>query len=103
VFDKIEVVREERYCVPAYQFYCNGTASFTYQAGRRETRQEQGYKKGFLDDSTSHVIKTIEEIMWTPMSGSASVSATVFAPGDKKLAPQVQQLYMQLDPDHLSR
>jgi len=30
VFEKVEVVREERYCVPAYCFHCNGTESFTY-------------------------------------------------------------------------
>jgi hypothetical protein len=36
-FEKIEVVREERYCVPAYCFYCNGTASFTYEKGVERT------------------------------------------------------------------
>ena len=97
VFGKVEIVSEERHCVPAFQIYCSGSASFTYQVGRIETRQEQGYKKGFLDDATYHTIKTIKETKWTPMSSSASVSETVFAPGVKKLVVPVQRLYTRFD------
>ena len=102
VFDKLEIISEERHCVPAYQFYCSGTASFTYQVGRREIRQEQGYKKGILDDETYHTIKTIEEIKWTPMSSSAAVTETVYAPASKKLADPIQKLYAQLDAKKLT-
>ena len=103
VFDKVEVVREERHCVPAFQIYCSGSASFTYQVGRRETRQEQGYKKSWDGDTTYHTIKTIEETKWTPMSSSASVSESVFAPGVKKVAVPVQKLYTRLNATQLTK
>ena len=96
VFEKAEAILEERYCVPAYCFYCNGTASFTYMAvniRQHKTTQDLG------DRSRTEWENYEEE---TLMNGNASASATLFAPGDKKLAQQVQQLYMQLDPDKLA-
>ena len=95
-FEKIEVIREERHCVPAYQFYCNGTASFTYMAvniRQHKTTQDLG-------DRSRTVWENYEEE--TLSNGSTSVSPTLFAPGEKRLAPQVQQLYMQLNPDQLA-
>ena len=102
VFEKGEVVREEHYCVPAYQFSYNATASFICQVGNTERVQEQSYEKGFLSDEVSHVITTKDVTKWTPMSSSVSLSGVLFTPGEKKLAPQIQKLYMQLDPNHLS-
>jgi len=95
VFDKIEVVREERYCVPAYCFYCNGTTSFTYEAGN----QRQHKTAVDLGDRVRVEKETYME--WTQMSGSASITATLFAPGHKKFTQQVEKLYMQLDPGQL--
>lgn len=84
VFDKIEVVQEKHYCVPAYCFYCNGTASFTYEAGNRREH------KTAIDLGDRTRVETERYTEWTHMSGSASISATLFAPGERKLAPQIQ-------------
>ena len=101
VFDKVEVVREERYCVAAYQFFCNGSASFTCQVGNIERVQEQSYEKGFLDDATYHVISTKNVTKWSPMSSTVSCTGTVFASGNKNLATPIQRLYSKYDPSRL--
>jgi len=96
VFEQVEVIKEEHYCVPAYCFYCNGTASFTYQAGN--VRQQTVVR----DDGKSSWEETRSRMEWSQMSGSASVSHTLFAPGEKKFSPLIKQLYMKRDPSQLS-
>lgn len=96
VLDKAEVIREERYCVPAYCFYCNGTASFTYETG---VQRSQTYT---VDRGDSVEIREKTRTEWQPGSSSASITETVFAPGEKKLAQYIQQLYMQIDQQQLA-
>jgi hypothetical protein len=95
VFEKGEVVREEHYCVPAYCFYCNGTASFTYEVGNKRA-QTYTVDRG---DRVEIIEKT--RIEWSPGSSSAAVSQTVFVPGNKKLATEIEKLYKHLDPNKL--
>jgi len=94
--DKIVVVREERHCVPAYCFYCNATASFTYEKGveRKETYNvvRKDSKGGIISD-----VKEKTHIDWHPGSSSASVSQTVFVPGNRKMASQTMKLYSSFD------
>jgi hypothetical protein len=95
VFDKAEVIREERHCLPAYCFYCTGTASFTYEAGN--IRQHKTVK-----DLGDKVVTEKENYMeWTQMSGSASATATLFVPGNKDFASQIKELYFLQDPKQL--
>jgi hypothetical protein len=95
IFEKGEVVREEHHCVPAYLFYCNGTASYTYEAGnvRKQVVVRDNGEKSW-EETRSHT-------EWTQMNGTANASATVFTSGSKTLAQQVNKLYMFLDPNKL--
>ena len=95
VFEKIEVVREEHHCVPAFYFYCNGTASFTYDAiniRQHKTSHDMGDK---------NVTKWENYEEATQMSGSANASAKVVASGNKAFGSQVRDLYMFLDDNKL--
>lgn len=91
VFEKVEIILEERYCVPAYVFHCNGTESFNYEVGN-ERSQTYTVNKG---DSVEIREKTRTE--WTPSNGTASVRKIIVAAGNKDLAKQVQGLYANLD------
>jgi hypothetical protein len=95
VFSKSEVIREERYCIPAYCYYCNGTASFTYDAGNE---RQQVVVRDTGDKSWEETRRHTE---YTQMSSSASASATLFTSGNKEVAPQIKELYMFLDPNKL--
>ena len=92
IFQKIEVVKEWRCCVPAYCFYCNGTASFTYESAVER-------KQTYIENSKSYEKTHIE---WMPGSSNASVSPTVFASGNREVAPLVNMLYTTLDPRQLT-
>ena len=98
VLQKIEVVREERYCVPAYCFYCNGTASFTYEKGVERT---EAYTEFDVNAKTRGVSRRITHTDWYPGSSSASVSPIVFAPGNREMASQIMKLYSSFDPKNL--
>jgi VIT1/CCC1 family predicted Fe2+/Mn2+ transporter len=95
IFEKAEIIREEHYCVPSYLFYCNGTASYTYEAGN--VRQHKTVKD--LGDKVRTEWENYME--WTQMSGTANASATVFSSGNRQAAPQIKKLYMFLDPNKL--
>jgi len=97
VFEKVEIIREEHYCVPAYQFYCTGTADFTYEKG---VQKKQTYT---VDRGDSVEVREKSHIEWNPVSSRSSVTETIFSPGNKKLAPQIQELYMKLDPEKLEK
>jgi len=66
IFEKIEV-SERRFFVPAYVFYCNAAAPFTYEAGNVRERADR--------------TKYIE---YTQMSSSVTTTATLLAPGNKE-------------------
>ena len=95
-FDKIEVLREERYCVPAYLFDCNGTTSFTYDKG---VEKEETYT---VDRGDRVEVRTKYRTEWYPQSGNANVMKMIFAPGNKERAQEIQQLYGQGDAAQLS-
>jgi hypothetical protein len=94
-FEKGEVVREEHYCVPAYCFYCNGTASFTYEVGNERS---QTYT---VDRGDRVEVRERTRVEWSPGSSSAAVSQTVFVPGNRKLADEIEKLYKYFDPNKL--
>jgi hypothetical protein len=95
VFEKAEVVREEHYCVSAYCFYCNGTASFNYEVG---SERKQTYT---VNNGNQVEIREKTHIDWTPGSSTAAVSLTLFAPGSREMAPIIQKLYTHLNPNKL--
>lgn len=95
VLDKVEVIREERYCVPAYCFYCNGTAAFTYEVGN-ERSQTYTVNRG---DKVE--VREQTRIEWSPSSSTAAISTTVFASGNRRLATKIEKLYANFDPNKL--
>ena len=95
VFEQVEVIREEHHCVPAYLFYCNGTATFTYQA--INIRQHKTTED--LGDKSVTTWENYEES--TLMNSSANASANLFASGNKTFSQQIQKLYMFLDTSKL--
>ena len=95
VFDKLNVVREERYCVPAYLFYCNGTASFTYQAGNIRER------KIAIDLGNRTRVEKQRYTEWTQMIGSSYTTATLFLSGNKEFSSQINNVYFAQDPCQL--
>jgi hypothetical protein len=108
VFEKGEVVREEHHCVPAYCFSYSGTATFMFDAGNIQTIAIPELTAGTRSVGAELVAtvksrtKYKEQLQWTLMNGNASIaSALVFAPGNKELVTQIQDLYMQIDPGQL--
>jgi len=96
VFEKGEVVREERYCVPAYCFHCNGTESFTYDVANERS---QVVVRGDGERSWEETRRKIE---WdNGKSSTAAVRQTIFVSGNKKLASQIKELYLKFDPKKL--
>lgn len=95
VLENAVVIKEEHICVPAYLYYCNGMASFTYEAGN-----EREHKTAIdLGDKTR--VEKERYIEWTQMSSMASATATVIASGNREYSSQIQQLYMHYDPNNL--
>jgi len=91
VFEKGEVIREEHHCVPAFYFYCNGSASFTYDAiniRQHKTTQDLG-------DKSRTTWENYEEA--TQMSGTANASGEAVTSGNKEFGTKVRDLYMFLD------
>ena len=76
-FDKTEVVRQEHHCAPAYIFYCNATASFTYESG---TVVKQRVSEGETDKRYASTT-TYTDTQWHGQNGSVSASLTMLAPG----------------------
>jgi hypothetical protein len=95
VFEKGEVVREERHCVPAYWFQCNGTISFNYEVGNERVET--------YTVSRGNSVETRERTRtdWSPSSSSANVSPALFAPGNRKHALRIKNLYTYLDHNKL--
>lgn len=95
VLEKAIVKKEEHICVPAYLYYCNGMASFTYEAGNRREH------KTAIDLGDKTRIEKEEYTEWTQMSSSVSATATVIASGNKEYSSVIQKLYMHMDPNRL--
>jgi hypothetical protein len=95
VLQEGEVVREEHHCVPAYLYYCEGRAEYSYEIGNQRERQRA------VQSGDSIVYRTEQYIEWSHMSGSSSASSTVFTAGNRETVQQVQKLYMLLSPGAL--
>jgi hypothetical protein len=95
VFENIEVIKEERYCVPAYCFEYNAEAPYSFEEGKQETRQERGFSG---EDET---ITTIKEVKWHTERGSASISGMLFISGNKKMAPYINEMYINTNHNQL--
>jgi phosphate/sulfate permease len=95
VFSGGEIIREKRYYVPAFCFYCNGTASFSYDAGN--IRQH----KTAIDKGNYTRVEKENYLEWTQMTGSASASATLFSSGNKEFAKPIGRLYIAADSTRL--
>jgi hypothetical protein len=85
LLENIEITDEKKFFVPAYCFYCNGTAPFTYEVGSEVKRATEVKKSGNVKYET--------ETVWTHESGSANITATLFSPGNKETASQINALY----------
>jgi len=87
LFDEAEVIREEKFYIPGYCFYCNGSLSYTYEVGvDRTVMDTQG--RGSNKQIVSRNI-----VEWTPNSSIVSASETVFASGNREMKEQVAKLY----------
>ncbi|MCL2721065.1 MAG: zinc-ribbon domain-containing protein [Treponema sp.] len=95
MLEKIEVISEEHHCVPAFYFYCNGSASFTYDAiNIREHKTSH-------DMGDRNVTKWEEYEEATHMSGTANASAEVVTSGNKAFGHHIRNLYMFLNGNKL--
>ena len=83
-FEKIEVVCEERLCVPAYCFECEGHMSFTYEEGQE---RKQTYSVTNSDNRVEVKEKTY--IDWSTIREDAAITETIFVPGEKSLAQPI--------------
>ena len=91
IFEQVEIIREERYCAPAYLFYCNGTMPFTYEFGVEKKRAHiRSGKHGAYT-----VTKT--ETEWNPGNSSVSASEVILVPGNKEMFSRVKELYKKFD------
>jgi hypothetical protein len=90
-FDEVEVIREERYCYPAYCFSCNATASYMCEVGK-------AVKSRTTEDLGDKVqTTTYTDIQWEPLSGNVSVTKSVTVPGNKASVQQIIELYSGYD------
>jgi len=95
VLEKANVLKEEHICIPAYLYYCNAMASFTYEAGNRREH------KTAIDLGDRTRVEKEEYTEWTQMSSTASTTETIIASGNREFGALVQKLYMHLDPNSL--
>lgn len=93
--EKAVVTKEEHICVPAYLYYCNASASFTYEAGNIREH------KTAIDRGDYTTVEKEQYMEWTQMSSTASTTATLVASGNREYSEIIRQLYMHLDPNRL--
>jgi len=92
VFDKVEVLREEHYCVPAYFFSCNGTETFTYDVANVREQTVTG------ETDDHYYEKTVQREEWdNGRSSTAAVRMIVIASGNREMTEQVESLYGNLE------
>ncbi|MCL2754287.1 MAG: hypothetical protein FWD35_01025 [Oscillospiraceae bacterium] len=93
VFDNAEVLREERYYIPAFQFSCNADADFSVRIGEQKTRPvSKGYGK-------SQYITNETYIDWSTRERRSKVSKDVYVSGNLNFIKYVEALYI----DYCSR
>ncbi len=97
IFDKGAVYTEEHLIVPSYLFYCNGMASFNYEAGVQKERLAGGQ----VSSNGKVKMETETYIEWTPMSGATNASAGIFAPGNREMSNVACALYQGYDANRL--
>lgn len=95
VFEKAVIIKEEHICVPAYLYYCNAMAAFTYEAGNQREH------KTAIDLGDRTRVEKEQYTEWTQMSSTASTTATLLASGNREYSEVIQELYMHLDPNQL--
>ena len=95
LLERVEIVKEEHLCVPAYLFYCNAMGNYTYDAGNIREH------KTAIDLGDKVRVEKERYVEWTQMSGSVSSSETLVASGNKQFADVVKKLYMNCSPDSL--
>ena len=95
LLERVEIVKEEHLCVPAYLFYCNAMGNYTYDAGNIREH------KTAIDLGDKVRVEKERYVEWTQMSGSVSSSETLVTSGNKQFADVVKKLYMNCSPDSL--
>lgn len=95
IFEKSVVLREEHIYIPAYLYYCNGTISFTYEAGNQREH------KTAIDLGDKTRVEWEKYMEWTQMNGMASAVDTAIASGNKEFATIIQELYDAYGPNDL--
>lgn len=95
LLEKAVVIKEEHICIPAYLYYCNGMAGFTYEAGNQREH------KTAIDLGDRTRVEKEQYTEWTQMSSTASTTATLIASGNKEYSSIVKKLYMTLDSNQL--
>ena len=96
VFEKSEVIAEERYYIPGFCFDCNATTSFNYEVG---VEKQQTYNRN-RGDYSEDVTKYHTE--WQPQSSTASVTHTLFSSANREFGSYVNRFYRDHDPIDLS-
>jgi hypothetical protein len=92
VFNKVEVIREEHFCVPAYLISCNGSETFTFDVSnaRSQTVVRSDGRESWEET------RTREE--WdNGKSSTVAVRMITIAPGNRKTVKLVQGLYGDFD------
>ncbi|MBQ6264484.1 MAG: hypothetical protein IJK60_03455 [Clostridia bacterium] len=95
LLEKVEITKEEKLCIPAYLYYCNGTISFSYEAGN--TREH----KNVYDRGDVNVIEKEEYTEWTQMMGNAAATASLIVPGNREFSKIIDELYNECDTNEL--
>ena len=98
IFENGAIVDRKHICVPAYLFYCNGMASFNYEAGVEKERTTGGDVNA---SGTKVNLKTEKYTDWTPMSGSTNASASIIASGTREHGEIIRMLYSDYDTNKL--
>ena len=88
VFEKIVVLGEEHRCSPVYCFDCEGSATFSYEVGHE---RHQTYSVNKRDGGST--VKTKTHIEWNTVTDETAVTETLFVPGEKNMAPLINELY----------
>jgi len=82
LFDKVEVVREEHYCIPGYIFECEADEQYSCQIG---IEKQQAYGVGDTEKIRYHT-------EWNPYNSRVSLTESVFVSGNKEFTEQVNAL-----------
>lgn len=90
------VVMKKHICVPAYLFYCNGMASYTYEVAVERERTSGGEVKG---NKVKYTTETYTE--WLPMGGTATTSGSVIVSGNRNYTEIINRIYAGYNANNL--